>query len=601
MPMKPMILRVALVLVMAVVAVTASARPDLGPGEAVYLVVLTDDANEPEIAALGGRVLESHAGRRLVVLPPSGVEALRQHAGVSYVQRIWMGEPGEPAVVAHEALPEIVSAAAAPPWSTGAYAYDSSGNITSMGADTFGYDKVGRLSQSKVSSQSQTFTYDHYGNLTRLGTRTITLAAENNNRLAGAGIAYDAAGNMTADGGGRTYHYDPVGMVTGIDMTGAGTVGNLRMIYTADDERIMVVEPSVTRYRVRDFAGQVLREWTSSGTVLAWERDYLYAGGDLVAGEVQIDQRRNGQRHYHKDHLGSTRMVTDGARELVSLQNYLPFGTEITSTEAEFENTGKAPRDPKKFTGHERDYFTVANAAGEYVDYMHARYYAPGWGRFLSVDPASANPRLPQSWNRYTYASNNPMVLVDPDGRDPMTAWRVGVISYLIRDKVSLGHPQVKAPVVGGGNVTSVAGKFGVGVKGIDHFSLDLTDAFNGRNVIDLSWQSKGLRGLGGKLKFEMKGLDIKFEEAALLWGPFEKSLIQQNPDKFKVGLVGTLLQLDLVDINLNAVLPYLFELASMGNDELVGELMRKLAEEERERREREKREKEEEERKTEK
>jgi RHS repeat-associated protein len=415
-----MILRTALAVVLAVAAITASARPALGPGEAVYLVVLTDTATEPEISALGGRILESHAGRRLVVLPPAGVEALRQHSGVSYVQRIWMGEPGEPAVDAHEAPFEIVSAASAPPWSTGAYAYDPSGNIKSMGQDEFGYDRAGRLIQSKVSTQSQTFTYDQYGNLTKLGTRTITLDEENNNRLKGTGITYDATGNMTADGGGRAYHYDPLGMVTAINMTGDGTIGNLRMIYTADDERIIVIEPSVTRYRVRGFSGQLLREWTSSGTVLAWERDYLYAGGDLVAGEVQIDQRRNGQRHYHKDHLGSTRMVTDGARELVSLQNYLPFGTEITSTTAEFDNTAKAPRDPKKFTGHERDYFTLANAAGEYVDYMHARYYAPGWGRFLSVDPVLDIKEAlhePQLWNRYSYVTNNPLKFTDPDGR----------------------------------------------------------------------------------------------------------------------------------------------------------------------------------------
>lgn len=42
------------------------------------------------------------------------------------------------------------------------------------------------------------------------------------------------------------------------------------------------------------------------------------------------------------------------------------------------------------------------------------------WGRFLSVDPAIAvrrNMKEPQGWNRYTYAMNNPMTRVDPDGR----------------------------------------------------------------------------------------------------------------------------------------------------------------------------------------
>ena len=49
---------------------------------------------------------------------------------------------------------------------------------------------------------------------------------------------------------------------------------------------------------------------------------------------------------------------------------------------------------------------------------MHARYYSPGIGRFLSVDPSgeSADQRKPQTWNRYAYAFNNPLIFVDPDG-----------------------------------------------------------------------------------------------------------------------------------------------------------------------------------------
>jgi RHS repeat-associated protein len=64
-----------------------------------------------------------------------------------------------------------------------------------------------------------------------------------------------------------------------------------------------------------------------------------------------------------------------------------------------------------KFTGHERDSATL--------DYMHARYYTGEWGRFLSVDPAweSADLRRPQSWNRYSYVLNNPVNMVDPDGK----------------------------------------------------------------------------------------------------------------------------------------------------------------------------------------
>ena len=50
---------------------------------------------------------------------------------------------------------------------------------------------------------------------------------------------------------------------------------------------------------------------------------------------------------------------------------------------------------------------------------MLARYYETGLGRFLSVDPAatSARPKAPQTWNRYEYARNNPLLNVDRDGQ----------------------------------------------------------------------------------------------------------------------------------------------------------------------------------------
>lgn len=41
-------------------------------------------------------------------------------------------------------------------------------------------------------------------------------------------------------------------------------------------------------------------------------------------------------------------------------------------------------------------------------------------GRFTSPDPKPSSARIldPQSWNRYAYVRNNPLMLVDPDGRD---------------------------------------------------------------------------------------------------------------------------------------------------------------------------------------
>jgi hypothetical protein len=52
---------------------------------------------------------------------------------------------------------------------------------------------------------------------------------------------------------------------------------------------------------------------------------------------------------------------------------------------------------------------------------VHARFYNPQVGRFLSTDAAnSAVPGKPQSWNQYGYALGNPVNLVDPNGESPV-------------------------------------------------------------------------------------------------------------------------------------------------------------------------------------
>jgi RHS repeat-associated protein len=64
-----------------------------------------------------------------------------------------------------------------------------------------------------------------------------------------------------------------------------------------------------------------------------------------------------------------------------------------------------------RYTGKERD-------AESGNDYFGARYYGSSMGRFLSPDPLlnSGRPDNPQTWNRYTYALNNPLIVTDPTG-----------------------------------------------------------------------------------------------------------------------------------------------------------------------------------------
>lgn len=64
-----------------------------------------------------------------------------------------------------------------------------------------------------------------------------------------------------------------------------------------------------------------------------------------------------------------------------------------------------------KFTGKERD-----SESG--LDNFGARYNASTMGRFMTPDPLlnSGRPGNPQTWNRYSYALNNPLKIKDPTG-----------------------------------------------------------------------------------------------------------------------------------------------------------------------------------------
>jgi RHS repeat-associated protein len=118
------------------------------------------------------------------------------------------------------------------------------------------------------------------------------------------------------------------------------------------------------------------------------------------------------------DQLGTPRMVFDKTGSLATTKrhDYLPFGEELSAGQGARSTTlgyGAADGVRQKFTSKERD-----NETG--LDYFLARYYSSTQGRFTSSDPIlMAEQKLfdPQQWNMYSYARNNPTVLLDPTGK----------------------------------------------------------------------------------------------------------------------------------------------------------------------------------------
>lgn len=104
--------------------------------------------------------------------------------------------------------------------------------------------------------------------------------------------------------------------------------------------------------------------------------------------------------YIHTDSLGSVVAVTDANANVIERREYEPYGLQLTPS----------VQDGPGYTGHVQDVATG-------LTYMQQRYYDPGVGAFLSVDPVTTFASSVTGFHRYRYAANNPYRFTDPDGR----------------------------------------------------------------------------------------------------------------------------------------------------------------------------------------
>jgi RHS repeat-associated protein len=123
----------------------------------------------------------------------------------------------------------------------------------------------------------------------------------------------------------------------------------------------------------------------------------LIAWTSLVAGVVQAAETVT---YYYTSPQGTVLAKADSAGNVISTSDYRPYGSQALGT----------PEQGPGYTGH-------VNDVDSGLVYMQARYYDPEIGRFLSTDSASTTPGSVSAFNRYVYAKNNPLLNIDPDGR----------------------------------------------------------------------------------------------------------------------------------------------------------------------------------------
>lgn len=97
----------------------------------------------------------------------------------------------------------------------------------------------------------------------------------------------------------------------------------------------------------------------------------------------------------------------------------------------------------------------VANPEQQ-ISYADAQEYRTTFARFVSTDPVQFTPEQPAFFNRYAYTFNDPVNLVDPDGRNPAIDRRADAI-------MALPTHQKRAVISGAADFTPIVGD----IKGI--------------------------------------------------------------------------------------------------------------------------------------
>lgn len=198
--------------------------------------------------------------------------------------------------------------------------------------------------------------------------------------------------------------------------------------------------------------------------------------------------------YYHTDALGSPVATTNAAGAVIERTEYEPYGQVLNGP----------VKDGPGYTGHVSDAQTG-------LSYMQQRYYDPLIGRFLSIDPVSADTKTAWNFNRYNYAANNPYKFKDPDGRIIDTIADVVFIGYdiytLATDPSWTNAGALGADIVGA--AVPFATGLGAGVRAAAHAdeaidaarvtSKELRSA--GRADYDAS-KAKALTENGGKCNY---------------------------------------------------------------------------------------------------
>ncbi len=298
------------------------------------------------------------------------------------------------------------------------YVYDTVGNIREM---------VHRDACPGAVSWRRTYTYGEASRLEppRQSNRLSSTQIGNGVSAAPEEYAYDLHGNML-----RMPHLpvmqwdfkDQLQMTQRQAVNGSGADGvrppaeRTWYVYDSAGQRVRKVTESAAG-QVKDeriYLGgfEIYRRHSGVNAGLVRESLHIMDGKQrlaLVETRNDVDDGTAKQliRYQLGNHLGSATLELDDQAQVISYEEYTPYGS--TSYEAVRNQTETPKR--YRYTGKERD-----EESGLY--YHGARYYAPWLGRWVRPDVLGIADHL----NVYQFALLNPLRLVDPSGKQAEVA-----------------------------------------------------------------------------------------------------------------------------------------------------------------------------------
>ena len=293
------------------------------------------------------------------------------------------------------------------------FAYDADGRLTGVArgngvGTTYEYDDADQLARIAHGTVADlTYEYDAAGRLTKAA-GNVPIGAFGAIATAATGATFDAAAQISSGG----CAYDRRGRLT--NAPGHSFIWNGASRLVGADGAVLTYD-GLDNLDTRTSGGATTRYYYNAGiglspivadldaTTLLFARYYVWTpeGALLYAIDVAAG---NAPRYFHFDRMGNTLALTDAAGNMTDAYAYSPFG----------ERLAHAGGSAQPFTFAGEWGVRQENAAGTLYQ-MRARYYDARSGRFLSPDPLWPGDD-PHELNPYTYARNNPLAFLDPEG-----------------------------------------------------------------------------------------------------------------------------------------------------------------------------------------